>query len=154
MTSQLIEANVLAEISAALAELPDKHCLSGIWQTTAPGVVKGEEPEDAVAVVGVATSGFSRETFSLPTGSYTVAVSLAVRNELDPCGEVFLRFAAALESLFQAWQGETYQQHFARLDTPGFSVGDVAVESAPPMRVKSAECCSMTWTVTLRGTQT
>lgn len=104
MVEREVEARVVERIAGALAARGIGGAfVFGAWQPAEAGTVKGREPEGAAAVVAVAASPKSCETFAVPKADVPCAVALMVRDEADPDGTLFAACAGALSALLDGW---------------------------------------------------
>lgn len=147
MLERVIESVVMSALSEAL---PDGVSIQGAWQPSGPGAVKGHESPDAVAYVGVAVSPRAFETFTTPKATFSVAVSLKVRDERDPDGSTFNACAESILAKLQAWQ-TSIQDVRADFQISGFAPSGLRIDGGSVLRDDVAGAMVMSESFTIRG---
>ncbi len=154
-----LESKVAAAIQAALAAVVADVKVYRSWHVEETfGETRNEEDEKSALLVGLALSTFARPTFTAPQMTTNGALTLTVRQELDPSGDLFRAAAEAVDALFQSWQSETYQAMFLALDIAGpdgetvLSVDNVSVDPATPHADEKNRVTTITFPFTLSGT--
>lgn len=126
-----LEAKVMSYLAKEIEARGLDVALTGAWQTSESGLVKWVESTSGKgAIISVALSAPQRETFSLPSVTFSANISLFVRGELDPTGDLLAAAAEVIQDALDEWQTETYQHRFIRFDLPGLSVDEIALEGA------------------------
>lgn len=150
-----LEANIVAAVSEAIAPVggPGVSCaVSGSWQSVTVGLprwIAAETPDPAHIHVAVGTA--LPQTFTSGEVDFSVNLSLFIRTDLDPTGEILVAFAEKIEDLLRSWQSQTYQQAFDALDVPGsFVVGDVQGQSGSSPAL-NGNIFSVSWPLTISG---
>lgn len=152
LIEQELEARIIAAVRAAIPEDAPRHEVVGLWQPASAGTLKGfRSDKSAVALIEVATGLGAQETFSNPTVSHSVTVTLFVRLDLDTRGTALLVFSDAISALFRKWMAATYQQTFTDLDGDGLSVDGVGVSGSLPEVDVDGMAASVSWTLALSG---
>lgn len=102
--------------------------LRGMWQTAAEGAVKGAE-NAAPVILRLAVSPRAFDSYALPEVTFTCALSVVFRADLDAAGARVHTVCGALADLLAQW-------HTARapeLDVDGFAVhGFQSLGGTPP----------------------
>ena len=100
MLEQQLEAQIVSAIEAlGLSGLT----VRGAWQSVFAGNVKNlEEPEDA-AILDVAVSPRSFDSFAHPAVTFDVALSLTIRSDVYPSGAALSGFAGPVLDLISSW---------------------------------------------------
>jgi len=132
-------------------QLADSCRVTGSWQPVAAGLVKWIDDEnDRPAIINVAIGTPGRQTYSDPRNDMGGKVTLFLRHEKDPTGELLVSIAAAVQAALDSWQSEAYQQAFTRFDISYFSVGDLTIGqgSSPAF---NGDKVAVEWPITLSG---
>ena len=156
LISKELEAKIIAEISAALAnpdgQAPLDVTLSGSWQPATTGLPKWIAAETCSPVhVHVAVGTALPQTFTSGEVDFNVNVSLFVRTDLDTTGELMLSYAERLEGLLRSWQADTYQEKLQALSIENvFYVGDVNGQSGQSPTLHD-NVVSISWPLVIGG---
>lgn len=147
MIEKELESAILARIVDAA---PEAVQVSGMWQPSASGVVKGEERSGAMAYAVVAVAPRSHETFATPKADFAVAVSLVVRQELCPDGAALADFTERILSVLEGWQMSLPAMQ-ADLAVPGFAPAGLRLDGGNVEYSDAAHAWTVTQSFTVRG---
>ena len=147
MTEALLESAVMARLAEVL---PQGVEIVGAWQTFAAGLVKGQDTGEADARAEVVASPRSFDNFTTPSANFPIAVTLKVRAERDPQGELFAACADALLALLQSWQTSIAAVKSA-LAVDGFAPCGVKLDGGEVSFDEDAVAYVVSETFTVRG---
>lgn len=147
MIERDIEKATIAKVQALAI---DGLSVTGIWQPSASGVVKGVEDSAFVASLAVVAKPRTYQSFSLPRADLAVSLALRVLIDRAPDGEALHDFTAPLDALLEDWQAniDSVKTDFTvpRFNPCGFRLdgGEVSFDRA-------AMAWLVTQSFTLRG---
>ena len=147
MIEKDLERAVMARVVAAV---PGTVQVSGMWQPSAAGAVKGVERAEATAYVSVAVAPRSHETFATPKADFPVAVALEVRQELCPDGAALADFTERIFAVLEGWQMSLPAMQ-ADLTVPGFSPVGLRLDGGNVAFSDAARAWTVTQSFTVRG---
>lgn len=150
MIEKDLERAVMARVGAAV---PETVQVSGVWQPSAMGVVKGEEKAGAMAYATVAVAPRSHETFATPKADFAVAVALVVRQELCPDGAALADFTEHILAVLEGWQMSVSAMQ-ADLSVPGFAPCGLRLDGGNVKFSDAARAWTVTQSFTVRGVVT
>ncbi len=147
MIEKDLERAVMARIADAA---PETVQVSGMWQPSAAGVVKGVERAEAMAYASVAVAPRSHETFATPKADFAVAVSLAVRQEMCPDGAALADFTERILAVLEGWQMSLPALQ-ADLTVPGFAPAGLRLDGGNVAFSDATRAWTVTQSFTVRG---
>lgn len=129
--------------------------VSGLWQPSATGIVKGTEPSDSPAglLVKVNPKGFA--TFGISDVSMTVEMALTVRIDMCPTGEELVSFCEPISKLLQSWNMVQCGAELDDFTVEGFTPGGIHVGSGTgPQLDRQLKVWTVYYSMTLEGAVT
>ena len=92
--------------------------VTGTWQPSSDGAVKGLEDGSSVGVVAVKVLPRQYETPTIPDGSVQVEVQLVMRSDSDPTGKDYLQTTETIQGAMQLWQRDfgLYHEDFSTVN--------------------------------------
>ncbi len=147
MIEQDIEKAVIERVGAIGIDGMD---VSGLWQPSAEGVVKGTEGSGSTAFLAVVANPRSSETFSLPRADITVSLALAVLVDRAPDGDALREFTEPLFALLADWQANISSVK-ADFTVEGFNPVGFRLDGGNVSYDRAARAWSVSQSFTLRG---
>ena len=145
-----IEKDIEDKLVAALSTI-DGVSVTGPWQLSDEGTVKGEETPANRISIGVAVSAPVWDAYLVPTCSISVALSIVVRREVSPTAADLARVCDPITRLLLSLQLniETVDE---LLSTSSFSADGVRLDGGqPPVFDSSANTWRVVRSFTVRG---
>ena len=102
MIELLLENAAVSALADALGD--PRISVSGFWSPAPDGTAKGEEDPSSLGALSVVVKPRAFESFTTPKANISVAIALAVREDMDPRRENLAALAARLVARLQAWQ--------------------------------------------------
>lgn len=124
--------------------------VSGVWQPSAEGVVKGSEGADCTAFLAVAANPRSSATFSLPRADVVVSLALSVLVDRAPDGDALREFTEPLFALLADWQANISSVK-ADFTVDGFNPVGFRLDGGSVSYDRAARAWSVSQSFTLRG---
>ena len=150
MIEDAIERNIVERIDALNI---DGLAVRGMWALAASGEVKGEDAGDAAAAV-VSVSPRSFDSFAHPAVTFDISVSVVIRTDLCPAGEMVKICSQRLMDMFGQWNVSLHAgaDDDCGFSVPGFRPGGIQLTGGMGPAFNRSKCI---WTVdfnlTLKG---
>lgn len=145
-----IEKVIEDKLVAALSEI-DGVSVTGPWQISAEGTVKGEETPAKRISIGVAVSAPVWDAYLVPSCSISVALSIVVRQEVSPTAADLARVCDPVTRLLLSLQLNA-EAVDGLLSSPSFSADGVRLDGGqPPVFDSSANTWRVVRSFTVRG---
>ena len=129
--------------------------VSGLWQPSATGIVKGTERSGAPAglLVKVNPKGFA--TFGISEVSMDIALCLTVRIDMCPTGEELAAFCDPISRLLDHWNMVQCGEELEDFTVDGFDPGGIRVnQGTGPELDRQMKVWTVCYGLTLEGSIT
>ena len=131
----MIEAELEQKIITAIRGFaPSDVMVRGAWDVALSGDVKGHETSTAPAFVAVRVSQSEAEPSDLSKEKFPAGVSVVVRAESDPRGQMFAAICGGLTTLIRNWRRDKNGEMREALtpDSNSFRPDGVAKDGGDP----------------------
>ena len=127
--------------------------VTGLWQPSAEGVVKGLEKSDSVAGLVVKIPPKSFDTFGICEVQFDIQLVLTVRIEKDKSGSHLMEFVEPINAKLEEWNLVQVGEELDDFKVEGFYPGGVQIQAGSgPDLDRNLTTWTVQWNVTLRGT--
>lgn len=150
MLERMVEAKIIAAVNALGI---DGLAVSGFWQPSAPGEVKGVEDSAHKSALAVKVPPKGFDTFSICEATLAVSLLLEVRADMCPTGEELSTICGAIGDMLTGWNMDEHGEVERDLSVPGvFSASGVNVSTGTgPDFVAAEGVWEVEYNLTLRG---